>query len=307
MIARFGALGVPVAGPVIGALTALTAPFLWPLCLKYLWNKDTRDLLLGDAEGGDTWLSHAYEWILLPVGLPVGILSGFAMHFMLHNSIAGVAGKPWTRTSLPVLVGLVGSSAVYFAFFKSDPNDLVWYVRTDPLTDVKRSYNPRTGEYLGDNGRKGRIMGFRRGVMLAVTKLLRDPLQTVKLNQYFDKGTVVQRPEVKRPYVSAKGSDFSVHDVEKDKKVHKLIDVLVRQKHQQLQGLTATPSGGSSVNRNSASDSSAADKFSLEWNRKFTKEVKQQLDVAVEDLPQIARELEILVVESRKLMSIESN
>ncbi len=105
LLSRFSSLGVPIAGPVIGALTALTVPFLWPVLFRKLWNQDVQDLILNDNY---TWISTFYEWIFFPIGLPVGLFSGLVMHMSLKKAIVGVPGTPWTRTTLPVLAAVLG-------------------------------------------------------------------------------------------------------------------------------------------------------------------------------------------------------
>lgn len=72
-LTRFQSIGIPIAGPMIGALTALTVPLLWPIAFRQFWNKDFQDLILQE---NFTWISTFYEWIFFPIGLPVGVFSG---------------------------------------------------------------------------------------------------------------------------------------------------------------------------------------------------------------------------------------
>jgi hypothetical protein len=67
-------LTLPAGGAVIGGLTALTAPLLWPVVTKLCWDPLFRSVILG----GDSvvWLIDLYYQVVLPVGLPVGIFSG---------------------------------------------------------------------------------------------------------------------------------------------------------------------------------------------------------------------------------------
>jgi hypothetical protein len=75
---------LPIGGVVIGALTALTAPFLWPIMIDLCWDENTKKLLLN----GDTlWLVDLYQYIAIPVGLPVGILAGLSMHLVSIDSL----------------------------------------------------------------------------------------------------------------------------------------------------------------------------------------------------------------------------
>jgi hypothetical protein len=67
-------LTLPAGGAVIGGLTALTAPLLWPYVTKLCWDPLFRSIILG----GDSivWLMDLYYQFVIPVGLPVGIFSG---------------------------------------------------------------------------------------------------------------------------------------------------------------------------------------------------------------------------------------
>jgi hypothetical protein len=69
----------PIGGVVIGALTAVTAPFLWPLAFNLCWDENTRLLLL---DNDTLWLSDLYQYIVVPVGIPTGISAGISIHLV---------------------------------------------------------------------------------------------------------------------------------------------------------------------------------------------------------------------------------
>jgi hypothetical protein len=80
------ATSLPIGGIFVGALTALTAPFLWPLMFKVCWDANTNKLLVGDDP---TWLVDLYQYIALPLGLPVGVLAGIGLHLAVKPFVVG--------------------------------------------------------------------------------------------------------------------------------------------------------------------------------------------------------------------------
>jgi hypothetical protein len=76
-------LSLPAGGAVIGGLTALTAPLLWPFATKLCWDPLLRSVVLG----GDSivWLMDLYYQFLIPVGLPIGIFSGHSVKISVPN------------------------------------------------------------------------------------------------------------------------------------------------------------------------------------------------------------------------------
>ena len=139
-------MGVPLGGPVIGALTALTAPLLWPIAFRACWDSELYNTILGtdDNEQGTSWVMDAYYSILLPVGLPIGIVSGLSMHMILKPVVMGVPSVPWTLCALPVLATVIGAGALYFRRGKGTASEFLWQRRMDPLTGCDVSYNVRT-------------------------------------------------------------------------------------------------------------------------------------------------------------------
>jgi hypothetical protein len=130
-IAPFWRLGpifhsVKLVGPVVGLLTALTAPLLWSLCFETLWSRDFAGLILNDDP---SWMHDWYASLLLPVGLPVGFVSGIALSALLQPVIVGKPTVPWTRGPFPVSLAAVGlGSLVYFYFYRTPDKHMWWQV-----------------------------------------------------------------------------------------------------------------------------------------------------------------------------------
>lgn len=134
--------GLPIGGVVIGALTALTAPYLWPFAFNICWDDNTKAFILG---GDSLWLVDFCQSFLTPITLPVGIISGLSMHLALKKSILGVPGIPWSKgRSLPTLLGLCGTTFAYFYLLRPLPSDFMWEARIDHTTGETISFNPIT-------------------------------------------------------------------------------------------------------------------------------------------------------------------
>lgn len=146
-IVSLSTVGLPIGGVMIGALTALTAPLIWPTAFLICWDDELKSLFL---DNDYLWLVDAYYSIALPVALPIGVLSGATMHLLLKSSILGTPGVPWNRQSLPVLIGLLGASTCYFSIFSSSSSDYLWVARMDFATGDRVSYNPITKKTLKD-------------------------------------------------------------------------------------------------------------------------------------------------------------
>lgn len=148
------AMNMPLGGALLGALTAATAPLLWPWVVELCWEPNLKRFLLG----GDSvlWLQDWYYSLIGVVGLPVGILSGISLHMLLRPVVMGVPPHPWPSTALPALAVSVLLCALFYnpslvlgrgASFEN----LYWITRTDPqATQADRevlSVNILTGEH----------------------------------------------------------------------------------------------------------------------------------------------------------------
>lgn len=145
---------VPLIGAGIGALTALTSPLLWPFVFQICFpDSAVRYLLRLDDP---VWLLELYSWIAVPVGVPIGLLSGLALHTVLYPAVVGVEGSSWTVYALPVLVLLIAIAVLYFSLCRSSLDDYFFEERR-VLSDDKRSLlvvsaNMRTGSVVFDDG-----------------------------------------------------------------------------------------------------------------------------------------------------------
>jgi hypothetical protein len=75
-------MNLPLGGALLGLLTAVTAPLLWPYAVDLIWEPKLKRFLLG----GDSilWLQDAYYSTIGVVGIPVGVLSGTHGLIMLN-------------------------------------------------------------------------------------------------------------------------------------------------------------------------------------------------------------------------------
>jgi len=169
---------LPVGGVFVGALTALTAPILWPAAFHLCWDDNTRVVLLG--EHGTTWLVELYTAIALPVGLPTGIFAGVGLHLALHSFITGAPGVPWAARSLPVLLALGAAAGTYFAVFRPPQHEYTWMGRLDAVSGEWRSVNVTTGAVLLDGGTQASVSELERAFAFAF-QALRNPLRALGL------------------------------------------------------------------------------------------------------------------------------
>lgn len=166
---------LPFAGTIVGALTACTAPFLWPAMFDLCWDDSLKKLVLGDEfmESSDglfrtNWLIDTYSNFTLPVALPVGAFAGATMHLLLRDYALGTPGIPWKTKTLPPLVGVLVASGLYYSFFRTEVDDWWWEERIDPVTGSTYSYNYKGEMEQRDNGRLAAIAGIKRGFLRSV-------------------------------------------------------------------------------------------------------------------------------------------
>ena len=87
--------------------------------------------------------------VVIPVGIPVGFLSGLSLHQLLRPAVLGVQGTSWYALSLPALVGV---SALCVLLYRSllpggsarSTEELLWVRRLDPSSGQKVSVNLST-------------------------------------------------------------------------------------------------------------------------------------------------------------------
>ena len=212
--------GLPIGGAVVGALTALTAPFLWPLAFTVCWDDNLRGLVL---DGDSLWLVDLYQYFGIPIGLPIGIISGLSMHYTLKSAIVGTPGVPWVKTSLPVLGVLIGISSTYFYFFQTPSSDFMWEARMDHKTGEIVSYNPTT-----NMTKKGIAHATTAGLQRDFAASVHDLRQPLKFLQ----NSIFLREEKERIITAGPAS---IEDFRHRKDIFEFIDYLVRLKYLQLQ------------------------------------------------------------------------
>eukprot|EP01038_Epipyxis_sp_PR26KG_P004386 gene4386-6202_t len=283
---------LPLGGPAIGALVALTAPLLWPMAFRYCWDRDFQYLMLGS---NPSWMSNAYEIIAVPVGLPVGIFSGIVLHYALQPAIYGTVGIPWQRTSLPVLGSLLGMSAIYFFFFRSPTDELYWYKRIDPKTGLYTSYNVRNGSNLIDGGIQADRVSFKLNMFksLAACKAMFTGYIPSSVDQLNKANPALIQPAVKINinFKNPTRRDISLENVEKYHVFHDTIDTLVRIKYFQVGDKRAS-----------------ADVFQPQYNN--SSEFKDYLTqsekkLKVNDLLRLSQDLEHYIIVIKKSKMIE--
>jgi len=146
---------LPVAGCVIGTLTALTTHYLWEPMINLCWGDDFKALILGNSGGDITWIRDLYVSSMYIVTIPISMIAGSSVNYLLKPLILGTPGIAWQSKSLPVLVGLLGANALYYTVCRGDENEWWWHVRMDPLTGKKVSHSFKTGMTEHDGGKLG--------------------------------------------------------------------------------------------------------------------------------------------------------
>ena len=208
---------------------------------RLLWPKDLQAALGPPAAGsGDdndagaepsfSWMVDLHHSLLLPVSLPVGLVSGYGLHATLGSLLLGAnKARPWTVGALPLLAGVTGLSAFYFARCGSyDASALFWEPRVDVRTGKAYSYNVRTGERAPGAGRARNASVARGGADLFCV-LRGGALKW--LGWAWDDATSGLPPTARLP---AEDHLVSVGDLERHGDLHLLLDLLVRLKHLQL-------------------------------------------------------------------------
>jgi len=242
-----GLVNLPVGGAAIGVLAALTAPLLWPAATKYCWAPDMRAFLLG---GDDiTWLMDAYFRIVIPVGIPVGFLSGLSLHQLLRPVMLGVEGTAWYTLSLPALAGISTLCVLLYQALlpggsAKSTSELVWVRRLDPVSGDPISVNLTTKEVVQTHAqarlaeqKMAAIEGFhflRRFRQAVIDWWVSSSSEYDRSSSPDSRFTMSHsRPLPK----FNKDSDYSLQEVADAEALFQLTDVLVRYKHLELQQL----------------------------------------------------------------------
>lgn len=217
---------VPVGGVLVGLATTITAPFLWPSMINLCWSEELKQLFLGKAM--DSWFLIDLYMPALPVFIFVGFLAGISLHGVLSPVLLGkIAGgtKSWTKTSLPLLIAILGFSLFYFGFSVKSSDDLFWEERIDVKNGKRYSYNIRTGKRK--EGREASANSMATHALGGMVHLLRRPLGLI-WDSYLQAPDPIPQEVVHEEIIWKSGKDVAINDILMHSQVFKLIDLLAR-------------------------------------------------------------------------------
>ena len=301
------------SGPVIGGLTALTSPFLWPHFFPHLWPQDIQTMVLGHDP---YWISHMYEMIVFPVALPVGVLSGLMMHWTLKPLVYGSPNIPWTSRSLPALLAVLTACLLYFTQCKQQPEELYWIDRLDPKTGDHVSYNIKTQVSKADDGQKAGTVSWRRDSIITIASVLKGGLFGLGGIADFDwkedkdwKARKIARkrkresiPSADKPLTSQNATISNLHYYSY---AHALVDALVRTKTLEL----ASYSSSNPSNHPSGLNATPISRQEL---RQHEQDLQRDLAVRLHGdlqtpLPILLRDVELLILTTRKIAKVAAS
>ena len=149
-LAAWRALGVPLAGPALGVVTALAAPLTYPLSFALAWPDPNASgaalwAAASDPELYDMVRWLAYNEVMVPCLAVTGAVSGLLLHVGLEPLVVGRPGWPWPRLAGAVLAAVgVGLCALYSAALRVElphlrdavaataPPGAAWWQRWSP-------------------------------------------------------------------------------------------------------------------------------------------------------------------------------
>jgi len=111
---------LPVAGPAIGAATAVVAPFTYPACFAITWPSLSQGLTSAalDVESYNFIYELCYNEVMLPCLTITGGVSGLVIQSVLQPIVIGQEGGDWRKLAgvvsiaLAVALGAMYSTAV---------------------------------------------------------------------------------------------------------------------------------------------------------------------------------------------------
>ena len=117
---------LPFAGTVVGLLTAVTAPLLWPSMIDLCWEDSLKQLVLGKQELvkktplNSNWLMDTYWNYGMPVGVPVGVRRCHHAHGLEASSSGHTRCR--VEDEVTTFSSWCDSSKLllYFSYFKSE-------------------------------------------------------------------------------------------------------------------------------------------------------------------------------------------
>jgi hypothetical protein len=226
----------PIAGPTVGVLTAITSPFLWQKAFDILLPSDMKEVLF---KKNHFWLHDAYDWIMFPVGVPIGALAGLSLQTALAT-VAKNPNGPWYNRSIPALALMSGLAAAYYNFCRSPMEDYYWYRRIDPLTGEAISLNPITNQKTPTSKLAEKAKSLRSDIGVgsdwSVIYLLRNMFTASNHRDYFTSNNY-------HPKIFEQGRVFDIADMEEYQDLWTMIDILIRYRFLK-QSITTTASNG---------------------------------------------------------------
>ena len=221
-IASWIKFGPGMAGPVVGGLTAVTAPFFWSTMYDLCWSPEMKKMLLDKNPNA---MFDFYSQVFFPISLPVGVLAGMTTHSLLESLVVGKQGIPWQSRSLPILIAILSSAAFYFGYCYTPYEEFLWIRRYHPMTGRYQSYNPKTKQF--SEGISKHETALAKRASLQTFHFIQSPL-----NYLFGKSQEKQSNDISvsgQKYEDGKLNDTS--QIDSYNSMIQLIDILLRYKH----------------------------------------------------------------------------
>ena len=216
-------LGFSSVGPLVGVGTAILAPLLWPVLFKLCWNNDLQSIMFKNSNAFH-FMDLYYEFLLVPVSLPLGIFSGIAIGNILTPIMLGAKQS--------MNIATVATSAVafiYFYIFRAGNEDYYYEVRTDPATLQRTSYNLLNKNITkNDDGRSGYLSLSRRNTVFYISKI-------TELPRLFFNLYIANNVTSTDAVTTSSMNDMYIRD-----EIIPLIDVLLRAKYKMMNNLDNT-------------------------------------------------------------------
>lgn len=214
----------PIAGPTVGVLAAITSPFLWPKAFDIMLQYDMKEALF---KKNNFWLNDAYDWIMFPIGVPIGAIAGLSLQTAL-STVAKNPNGPWYNRSIPALFIMSGLSAAYYNFCKSPMEDYYWYRRIEPVTGDAISINPITNQIIYNAKRAEKAKSLRSdigvGADWSIIYLLRNLFSSSNHRDYFTSANY-------QPKVYMNDKTLEISDMEEYQDLWTMIDILIRYRY----------------------------------------------------------------------------